>query len=886
MPIFRDRDELPTSSDLGVTLRNALNASRCLIVLCSAQSAKSMWVNEEVLAFKRLGRNDRIFCVILDGEPNASAKPPSGKEECFAPALRFYLNANGTLSQKRTEPIAADIRVDGWHNTVLKLIAGIVGLGFDELRQRDRQREIRKKIAWSAVAIVFAIFLIVIGTAYSSKSREVMDKDKVIKDEIIQKTLAQSDATAAQYIEKIVSAAKELEADHPAGVQPILKQCPQQLRNWEWYYLRAAADCAQSTMVNGKNGIHAMTSDLSGRYLAVGDDDGIIKLYDAGSLKLIHTIKLQQSDGITPPSFQETEDFKVPPFLRRQVSWLSLNSTATLLAAGDTQGYISLWNAKDGQHIRDIHQMDGKVGCLKFSLDASMLLAAGDQYIIGWDTSNWKTILNISLSDGGSISMGGTGISIGKDNRRIILAGGNTVRAWDALNGKTPKWKLGFGLNDSLTAFAESSDGLWICTGRSNGQLELRDAAKQLRTSPQNGHSQRINALAIDSKGKFVASAAGNIIKLWNFGIDEITDCIGLGGQSTLIGHQGDVTRLSFSHDGHKLFSADGAGEIRIWELKASQDKKLRLDGGFANNSSVVNSSSGMIASVDTFSGKGDMFGFESNTNERGVEVLVHDLKNGKKRWKLHGHKYSVEFLQFSRDGSRLMSFAFQDGVCIWDMNTGKRILTKNTGGASSVVMSNDGRYLAIDSGKIDLVNVDDGSILKTINIASSKSGLSYVEQFSQDDRLLIVSGDDCILRIVDPDSGKELHQIEGFKNRPQKVSISPNSKILATAGLTEKVTSLWDVASGKRLAQLVGHEGSINSLAFSEDSRRILTGSGDGTIRVWDTDSGKSLVTLRIRREQAESITKSHVDLVGWLDKSLTVLAVCDGEIILYPTK
>ncbi len=73
--------------------------SACQIVICSPQAAKSKWVNEEILAFKRLGREDRIFCLIVGGEPNATDMPGREDEECFPPALRFRLGQDGDLSR-------------------------------------------------------------------------------------------------------------------------------------------------------------------------------------------------------------------------------------------------------------------------------------------------------------------------------------------------------------------------------------------------------------------------------------------------------------------------------------------------------------------------------------------------------------------------------------------------------------------------------------------------------------------------------------------------------------------------------------------------------------------------------------------------------------------
>ena len=72
-PVFRDRDELATATNLGETLTRALEQSAFQVVICSPAAAKSRWVNEEILAFKRLGREHRIFCLIDAGEPGAAS---------------------------------------------------------------------------------------------------------------------------------------------------------------------------------------------------------------------------------------------------------------------------------------------------------------------------------------------------------------------------------------------------------------------------------------------------------------------------------------------------------------------------------------------------------------------------------------------------------------------------------------------------------------------------------------------------------------------------------------------------------------------------------------------------------------------------------------------
>jgi len=175
-PVFRDREELPTSSDLGTTINDALAQSESLIVICSPNSAQSRWVNEEILSFKRLGRGDRIFCLIVDGEPNASDDPARTTEECFPEALRYALGDDGELGDVRTEPIAADARKhkDGKRDSLLKVTAGVLGVGFDDLKRRDLQRQIRRWTWLSTGAIcLLAVTTTLAVVAYQARNEAV-----------------------------------------------------------------------------------------------------------------------------------------------------------------------------------------------------------------------------------------------------------------------------------------------------------------------------------------------------------------------------------------------------------------------------------------------------------------------------------------------------------------------------------------------------------------------------------------------------------------------------------------------------------------------------------------------------------------------------------------
>jgi len=158
-PIFRDRDELASASDLGDTILQALSDSATLIVICSPASANSHWVNEEIRAFQQLGRGDRILCLIVDGVPNASSLPGQAYKECFAPALRRADMPRDAAGEHLTEPIAPDVRDDagGKSSARLKLIAGMLGIGFDMLKRRDQQRRMRRMVAVTGLALMVTL---------------------------------------------------------------------------------------------------------------------------------------------------------------------------------------------------------------------------------------------------------------------------------------------------------------------------------------------------------------------------------------------------------------------------------------------------------------------------------------------------------------------------------------------------------------------------------------------------------------------------------------------------------------------------------------------------------------------------------------------------------
>jgi tetratricopeptide (TPR) repeat protein len=145
-PIFRDRHELAAAHDLGEEIQEALGNSQFLIVLCSPDAAQSRWTNAEIETFKRHKPDGCVLAAIASGEPFASDLPGRQAEECFPPALRQKYDRRGRPTGRRAEPLAADLRGAGEERRLglLKLIAGMLGVGLDDLVQREAKRRQRR----------------------------------------------------------------------------------------------------------------------------------------------------------------------------------------------------------------------------------------------------------------------------------------------------------------------------------------------------------------------------------------------------------------------------------------------------------------------------------------------------------------------------------------------------------------------------------------------------------------------------------------------------------------------------------------------------------------------------------------------------------------------
>ena len=183
--IFRDRDELSAGGDLSQTLNDALAKSEFLIVVCSPEARKSRWVGLEINEFKRTHPGNKILCLLAGGEPFAGNNPEQMHLECF-PKTLGYLDFD-LESQVASEPIAADVREggDGKRLAKLKIISGLLGVGLDELIQRDAQRRQRNLLVLTLTSalgmLAFATLSFVAVDARNSEELRRAEAEELIE---------------------------------------------------------------------------------------------------------------------------------------------------------------------------------------------------------------------------------------------------------------------------------------------------------------------------------------------------------------------------------------------------------------------------------------------------------------------------------------------------------------------------------------------------------------------------------------------------------------------------------------------------------------------------------------------------------------------------------
>jgi WD40 repeat protein len=292
-------------------------------------------------------------------------------------------------------------------------------------------------------------------------------------------------------------------------------------------------------------------------------------------------------------------------------------------------------------------------------------------------------------------------------------------------------------------------------------------------------------------------------------------------------GHGTDISFVAFAGDGKRVVSGCFDHSIKVWD--AATGKEL---------ATLQKKSSGFLMERLAVSPDGERVA--TGLSGDGV-VTVWDLNNYQMLHRLADHKPGA-WVAFSADGKTLATMTATEPLRFWDMATGKQTgtLKGKVEGTRFLCYSPDGKTLAIGTGnKILLWDIARG---KESAVLEDKLELVGSLAFSPDGKLLASVHLETVA-LWDVTTGKLKYRLNTRKEAftVKSLAFSPDGKVLAMAGSRSKAAHLWDVDNEQELPGLQEGERRFGyTLAFSRDGKRMVTGSGDGTISIWNLPERK----------------------------------------------
>jgi WD40 repeat protein len=363
---------------------------------------------------------------------------------------------------------------------------------------------------------------------------------------------------------------------------------------------------------------------------------------------------------------------------------------------------------------------------------------------------------------------------------------------------------------DLPAAWPDKEAGGESLQGLADGSRDLLPAGAIARLGPINFlHDEGVNAIALSPEGRTLASACSTTVRLW--------DVASGYERRRLAGPQSaEAVCLAWSADGKSLAAGWEDGAIVVWDAETLKERRRLTAGrgyvprglGKAGVGAVALSPDGRVLASRDAPGT----------------IRIWDTTTGKELWRTASRDCSPCFLALSPDGKTLAAAVGEDRrsreVVLWETATGKEVRRlSHPWEVGPLVFSPDGKMLACGDIGQEQAELREG-------LAKGPKGVLHPHPVGE-------------LRLWDIASGKELHTLGGHRCAVRDVAFSADGRTLASVGEEEETVILWDVATGKERKRVKG-EHPFRSALFSPDGKFLVTRNSGQGIRFWDVETGE----------------------------------------------
>jgi WD40 repeat protein len=649
------------------------------------------------------------------------------------------------------------------------------------------------------------------------------------------------------YFHRVTLAHHALSADDLARALKLLGECPEDLRAWEWHYLNRLCR-VEPLVLRDKTEVNSLAFSPDGQAIAAACGDGTVKVWDSKTGKVV-----QRLDAHPGAVFS-----------------VAFHPEGKHLASAGADQQVKVWDLTTRREVfagpcGAVHNV-GTAYCVAFSPGDGRQLAAGcDGALKVWGWRNGQTLHTFAGHDKQAIS-----VAFSRDGRR--LASGDwrgSVTLWDPEAGGEPPRSFLESRESRhvVAALAFSPDGARLATGNFGRRVNVWDTAAG-RLSHTLQHGGLVMGVAFSPDGRLLASAGEDKVV-------RVRDAATGREVLALRGHTDWCGCVAFSPGGRRLASASRDGTIRVWDatpleghegegaltfkqhgdevwsVAVSPDGQRVVSAGFDTSAKVWGPRTGQVTSE--FSGHSRVVfcaawqhgGRRIATAGRAGElftVKVWDVRTGREVFALPPRSAEYFAVAFSPDGRHLVTGSAKGAIQVWNAGTGDLVgpLGSHDRQVRGVVFSRDGRQLASASGD-GVVKLWDATRLNEAQepyrtFRARVPGQCLNVAFSPEGRRLVTGGQENTVKVWDVRTGDELQTLLGHSGDVYAVAFSPDpgGRWVASAGEDTSV-KVWDSRTGKLLRNFRGHTGLVSSVAFLPDGTRLISGSRDHTVKVWD---------------------------------------------------